>query len=318
MRCPLDKAAREAAAAWGLGDAEIALAARRENVVFRVEAPEGPRALRFHRPGYRSEAELRSELQWMAALAEGGLRVPAPMPAENGALVLRQGAHLVDLLEWLPGESLGPAGELQGVEDRAGFCRVLGAAMARLHDIGDGWGRPDGFLRPGWTRAGLLGEAPLWGRFWEHPALSPAQKALLQEVRARADAALAEIEETADFGLIHADLLSENMLLHEGEVGFIDFDDGGFGFRDFELATFLLRFTEAPDYAELRAALCEGYAARRAVSPQSLDLFILLRALTYPGWIMERLGEPGSEARSERAIATAEREARRWLERYGG
>ena len=121
-----------------------------------------------------------------------------------------------------------------------------------------------------------------------------------------------------DYGLIHADLLSENMLRDGDRVFLIDFDDGGWGFRDFELATFLLRFEEAPDYADLRAALIEGYAARRAVRADELDLFVLLRALTYPGWIADRLGEPGAQERSERAIATATRSAWRWLETYGG
>ena len=71
----------------------------------------------------------------------------------------------------------------------------------------------------------------------------------------------------------------------------------------------------APDYAGLRAALCDGYAARRTVDPARLDLFLLLRALTYPGWIMDRLGEPGAEERSARAISTAVEQARLWLGR---
>lgn len=312
------EAAREAAALWGLGNAPIALAAQRENVVFRVRTPDGDWALRFHRPGYRDELQLTSELQWLTALANGGVRVPAPKPALTGALIQRQGDHMVDMLEWMPGRPLGKAGSLDGVHDREGFCRALGVAMAELHGVSDEWPRPMGFQRPAWDRAGLLGERPLWGRFWEHPALSEAERDLLLEARVAADAELAGIEGEADYGLIHADLISENMLYDDAEpdagVALIDFDDGGFGFRDFELATFLLRFTEAGDYGALRVALCEGYRARRRVRPEQLDLFILLRALTYPGWIMERMGEPGSEERSQRAIATALRVARRWLD----
>lgn len=313
------EAAREAAALWGLGDAPVELAAQRENVVFRVRAPGGDLALRFHRPGYRDELQLTSELQWLAALANGGVRVPAPMAAMSGALIQRQGDHMVDMLQWMPGRPLGKAGSLDGVRDREGFCRRLGGVMARLHGVSDEWPRPMGFQRPAWDRAGLLGERPLWGRFWEHPDLSADERDLLLAVRGKADTALAGFEAEADYGLIHADLISENMLFDDTDpdagVALIDFDDGGFGFRDFEMATFLLRFTEAEDYTALRAALCEGYRVRRRVRPEQLDLFILLRALTYPGWIMERLGEPGSEERSERAIATALREARRWLER---
>ena len=310
--------AKEAARHWGLEGAEIALAARRENVVFRVSTPEGDHALRLHRPGYRSDAELASELDWMAELARGGLDVPAPLAMVKGGYLARAGGHQVDVLSWVPGGALGKAGQLEGVQDRAGFCRSLGAAMARMHDISDAWARPEGFSRPSWDRAGLLGEAPLWGRFWEHPHLSAQDRALLQAVRLRAGEMLALLEREADYGLIHADLISENMLFDDPAIYLIDFDDGGWGFRDFELATFLLRFEEAPDYADLRAALIEGYAARRAVKGDELDLFLLLRALTYPGWIADRLGEPGAEERSERAIATASRKALHWLETYGG
>ena len=99
--------------------------------------------------------------------------------------------------------------------------------------------------------------------------------------------------------------ISENILIHDGALSLIDFDDGGWGFRDFDLATFLMRFLTAPDYPQMRAALLEGYARRRTVDPATLDLFILLRALTYPGWIIPRLSEPGGEERSARAIRTA-------------
>lgn len=312
------EAARLAAAHWGLDGAPITLAAQRENLVFRVAAPQGDRALRLHRPGYRDAGQLVSELQWMAALAEGGLDVPIPLPAEGGALVIRHGEWMVDLLTWLPGHQVGVAGTLDGVQDRVRFCRELGRVMARLHDVSDAWALPRGFSRPLWDRAGLLGARPVWGRFWDHPDLTDPERDLLLRARAEAAAALERIEDGADFGLIHADLLSENMLVDEGRIALIDFDDGGWGFRDFELATFLLRFAEARDYPMLRAALCEGYAARRAVDAGALDLFMLLRALTYPGWIADRLAEPGARARSRRAIATATRFARRWLDTRGG
>lgn len=310
--------AREAARHWGLDGADIALAARRENVVFRVSAPSGDYALRLHRPGYRSDAELEAELEWMAVLEAGGLNVPAPLAAGDGHFMVSVAGYQVDVLGWVPGDALGKAGELLGVADRPAFCHALGAAMARMHDVSDAWERPDGFTRPSWDRPGLLGEAPLWGRFWEHPHLEPGEKALLEQVRRAADDVLARVEREADYGLIHADLISENMLRDGTRIFLIDFDDGGLGFRDFELATFLLRFEDADDYADLRAALCEGYAARRSVRADELDLFLLLRALTYPGWIADRLDEPGAAERSQRAIATAMRSAWKWLDTYGG
>jgi len=103
-------------------------------------------------------------------------------------------------------------------------------------------------------------------------------------------------------------------MIDDGALALIDFDDGGWGFRDFDLATVLMRQLSAPDYPALRAALLAGYAPRRPVDPAVLDLFILLRALTYPGWIIPRMTEPGGPARSARAIATALPLIHAWLE----
>ena len=57
--------AKQALDRWALTAPVMVLAAHRENKVYRVEATEGTFALRYHRPGYRTDAELLSELQWM-------------------------------------------------------------------------------------------------------------------------------------------------------------------------------------------------------------------------------------------------------------
>lgn len=300
----MEALAHQAARLWGFAPHQIALAARRENIVWRAEDARGAFALRLHRPGYRNDVELTSELQWMEELGQGGLNVPRPLPSSSGHLVEQVGGTLVDLLTWLPGTPIGRQGELD-VVDRLGLCRDLGTLLARLHAVSDDWAPPPGFRRPAWDRAGLVGETPLWGPFWDNPGLTAAQRATLLAARAKAEGHLAGIEGELDYGLIHADALSENVLIHDGALSLIDFDDGGWGFRDFDLATFLMRFLSAPDYPALRAALLAGYATRRAVDPATLDLFILLRALTYPGWIIPRLSEPGGEERSARAIRTA-------------
>ena len=190
----------------------------------------------------------------------------------------------------------------------------LGPLLARLHAVSDAWERPARFTRPAWDAEGLLGARPLWGRFWEHPHLAPPERALLAEVRERAAAELSARAPELDYGLIHADCIGENILLDaKGAPMLIDFDDGGPGFRAFELATFLMRFLDAPDHGTLRAALLDGYGAKAATA-EALDLFLLLRALSYVGWIVPRLDEPGGAERSARAIALALPLARAYLD----
>jgi hypothetical protein len=64
------------AGAWGLAQAELHFVAGARTGVSGART--GRRlALRIQAPGYRSYAELLSELQWMAALDQAGLRCRA-------------------------------------------------------------------------------------------------------------------------------------------------------------------------------------------------------------------------------------------------
>lgn len=179
--------------------------------------------------------------------------------------------------------------------------------MARFHDACDMWRRPDGFTRCAWDVDGLLGAAPLWDRFWDNPALSPQDRDLLMTFRQRARADLTDPAKGLDYGLIHADLVAANVLVDGSGLHFIDFDDGGYGYRVFDLATALLKHINAPDYCDLRQALINGYDSIRHIDLATLDLFLALRATTYVGWNITRLGEDGGAARNARFIKTATR-----------
>lgn len=307
--------AHKAALHWSFDTSDISLISNRENVIYKVVQQNKNYVLRLHRNGYRNAAELRSELQWMAALAQRGLQVPAPVATPDGAFIAEVDGVFVDALNMLPGAPLGKSGQLNNIEDRQAFFRDLGQKIAQFHELCDAWAPPDTFSRPKWGRQGLLGEAPTWGRFWEHPHLSPSEKSLFVDVREKANSILQACEADLDYGLIHADLVGENILMQHGQMSFIDFDDGGWGFRDFELATTLLHFVSKPDYPDLRHGLLEGYSARRDVDCDLLDLFVLLRATAFVGWVISRLHEPGKAERSQLALDTALPLARKFVNR---
>lgn len=295
----------QALALWGMEGADWRLIAERENRVYRVDHAGRAYALRLHRPGYCSEAELRSELQWMAAAEAGGLHVPSPVPSSEGALLHMIEGIAVDVLVWLDGQPVGKTGVPLDSDDRPGLFRAIGREMARLHAVSDAWTLPEGFTRRRWDRDGLLGESPVWDRFWDNPTLGAEDRALFLRFRETASADLASLEDNLDFGLIHADLVRENVMIDAGRVQLIDFDDSGFGFRLFDIATTLLRNRTEPDYDALKVALLEGYLSVRPLDLAALDLFVALRATTYVGWIISRKDETGSEARNLRFVSTA-------------
>ncbi|WP_420005720.1 phosphotransferase enzyme family protein [Arenibacterium sp. LLYu02] len=304
----------QALALWGFDGAEVQLIAARENHVYRVTHQGQTVALRLHRPGYRTAAELHSELLWMAALAEGGLQVPAPLPARDGALLHQVEGQGVDVLSWLDGVPIGATEVPLSCDDRSGLFHRIGQTMAELHQISDQWQPPSPFTRCQWDTEGLVGEAPVWDRFWDNPTLAPKDRGLMLFVKESLSDMLRREEASLDYGLIHADFVRENLLQRaDGNLQVIDFDDSGYGFRLFDLATALIQNLHEPDYEDLRAALLEGYLSVRWIDVTWLDLFILLRSASYLGWIIPRMAEPGAEARNARYLTRTRRLAQRWL-----
>ena len=300
---------------WGMENAHYELIAERENSVFRVDHTTGSVALRLHRRGYRTDAELRSELLWMHAVSNGGIRVPAPISSSTGDILHIIDGVQVDALTWLSGSTLAAAMESRTAQERRLLFQILGQEMARLHKISDAWFRPAEFERVAWDVNGLLGEHPLWDRFWDNPHLSSEDQHVLTNFRAAAIDELKRCRENLDYGLIHADLVPGNVMVSGQSLKLIDFDDGGFGFRVFELATALLKYIDADDYSGLRDALIEGYTSIRSLDVTSLDLFLAIRAATYVGWNIERLTETDALVRNTRFIDTARVLASNYLNR---
>lgn len=303
---------RQAATAWGGED--LHLLSHRENAVFAMRLPDGGRAaLRLHRQGYQSEAAIRSELWWCAALADAGVAVPRPLAALDGDLLhqLPGGRH-ASAIVWVEGQPFGRAGQpLPGDRpQQAARHRALGRLVAQVHQATDALTLPDTFSRPRWDAEGLMGEMPLWGRFWDHPALGADEAALLRHARDFLRDRL--VGYGGSFGLIHADLLRENVFVNDGSLTLIDFDDSGLGFRLYDLGSVLSQDQYEPNLRLLRDALIEGYAELRSVDPAMVDAFTLARTLASVGWAMTRLGpeDPVHRSHIRRALLCAERVSR--------
>ena len=258
--------------------------------------------MRIHRAGYHSDEALRSELQWMTALGDYGIRVPTLVPCRNGApfAVVAGGGvpepRQVDIFEWVDGRQLGSAEE--GVGDSGAISdtyHTIGALAAQLHNQASDWCVPDDFVRHAWDAPGLVGPEPFWGPFWELAALTAEQRELLQTARDKVNVdlgAYAARPENADrYSLIHADFVAENLMVDGDTVRLIDFDDSGYGWHLFELATALYFEMEADYYREAYDALIEGYRQHRALPDTQLaylPLFFLARSFTYLGWVHTR------------------------------
>ncbi|NCU19182.1 homoserine kinase [Candidatus Falkowbacteria bacterium] len=298
---------------WG-GDAPPRLIKNRENIVFEVHLPGGIHAaLRLHRPGYQCRVLIDSELIWSLRLAEQGLGVPCPVPTPDGALSAVAAGRVASCVQWLEGRPIGCAEQPLAGDGAVQFALMqrLGGLIARLHNATDAAGLPAGFLRPAWDADAFLGQMPLWGRFWENPALRPDEREIVQEARCHAWGDLAAFRaEGADYGLIHGDLLRENVLDGPEGLALIDFDDSGFGFRAYDLATALVQSLEEPHLPQIAAGLVAGYRAHRPLpeaAVRRLPMFVMLRTFASAGWIITRAAPGDTRQRfyAERAARMA-------------
>lgn len=299
--------------AWGAQ--HIRLIKDRENIVHELRINGQPAALRLHRPGYQTDATIRSELDWMAALAAEGMRVPAPIAAKNGDTVVDLGAgQLATVVTWVSGAPIGEGGvALPGpASKQIALYHKVGQLLAQLHNLTDQWTPPQGFTRHRWDIAGLLGNNPFWGRFWESPALNDAERGLVMRARAVAhDMATVFQENGADFGLIHADALRENVFFDQGELTLIDFDDAGFGFRLYDLAVMMTQNEDEPAADGIRDAALAGYRSMRDLPQDAealLPMFVMMRRFASMGWAVPRYPAESetTKAYAEKAVRAAE------------
>lgn len=297
---------------WGVATVAPRVVKFRENIVFEADLRDlGRVALRLHRPGYQSRTAIEAELMWTRQLAAQGLRVPEPLQTRGGAWTVRVGERVASLVRWLPGAPLGAAEvPLAGtVAEQRGLMSRLGVLIAELHDATDRLAIGRDLQRPVWDAEGFLGPQPLWGPFWANPVFTEAERGVIAAAREAAWGML-PAREVADFGLIHADVLRENVLDDGGQLALIDFDDSGWGYRLYDLATAVVQSLEEPGLDHLVEGLLAGYAGRRQLADADvglLPLFVMLRTFASAGWIASRAAadDPRQRFYAERALRMA-------------
>ncbi|MEL6550845.1 MAG: phosphotransferase [Pseudomonadota bacterium] len=303
----------EIAGLWGDLEDPPALVAARENRVYSCTIDGQKIALRVHRAGYQSRMAIESELRWMSRLADLGF--PCPRPVASGDQTFLRAVHggqYASAVTWLEGRAIGAGGrELPGTdEELRALYAAVGALIAAFHDATDAV-ETDDIQRPAWDADALLGEEPLWGRFWENPTLDGSELEILLRVKAQAYDELVDMN-AVDAGLIHADCLQENILATPAGLALIDFDDAGFGYRAYDLGTAMVQHLSHPKLPLLEDALLAGYGTLR-IPPtlERLRFFTMLRALASCGWAISRAAgdEAEQRAQAERALEAV----RHWM-----
>jgi Ser/Thr protein kinase RdoA (MazF antagonist) len=270
---------------------EVELLNVSENATFLVTDPEAGRSvLRVHRLGYHTEDEIASELAWIDALrAQAGVRTPRVLPAADGRRIVtaaepgsvRSGSvRYCVRFEFLPGVEPGLTG--------AHFAE-LGEITARMHKHARTWTRPAWFTRFRWDYDAAFGREARWGRWQRGIGVGTAERAVLGRLDTALGERLAAFGTGPErYGLVHADTRLANLLVHDGTVSVIDFDDSAFSWYLYDLGTTVSFFEDSPAVPELIDSWLTGYRRGGVVSKAAeaeIWTFILYRRLLLLAWI---------------------------------
>jgi Ser/Thr protein kinase RdoA (MazF antagonist) len=267
---------------------DVTLIAVSENATFLVEVG-GRRTMvvRLQRPGYVTEENVRSELEWIEALSgEGGVTTPAPIRGIDGQLVQ------------VIAEAGGPrwtavafehvdGSVLEDHDDPTAHFAEIGRVSGVLHEHSRRWVPPRGFTRFSWTLDDMVGPQARWGS-WANAPVSRSEAALLSRAQEIAVSSLSLYATTPEtWGLIHSDLRPSNIMVSSEALTVIDFDDAGYSWYLYDFAS-ALTFYEHREIARTMAReWLLGYSEVAPLSAQdlrhALDLS-MIRRLTMLGW----------------------------------
>ena len=305
--------------AWGLSGAELRLLGHGENTTFEIRVPEGRFMLRVARPGYRTGAELASEvvfLEHLAARWSGGLAPRAVRTDSGEAFVWAEAPGVPEarrcmLFGWLDGRMCWKS------LDEAKM-RALGGVCASLHDVQSAFSPGPDFSRPrgtaaanypvGWWREVDDFDAPLLEAIEAAHALAhPIYEDLMATDGAH--------------GLIQMDLHPWNVLFGPGDaVSVIDFDDAMWAPLVMDLVVVEESTAQHPDAGALFDAFVEGYRGTRALPEEWLAVVPALLAQFYVNglaWLRSRLEVPRLRARYAEYLPEARGDIAAALERAG-
>jgi len=267
------------------------------NVIFRVDTPDGPYALRIDLHQDHSDDDVDVELAWLDALArDTDLDVIRFVPAGNG----RRFVHVSDpgvpgkrrcvLFEWAPGRILGAD------PTEVGYRR-LGELSAGLRLHGAGFTPPHPPMA--WDRVFYWDEAvdpvvvfkPEMARYFES-----GRREILDRSIDAIEGAFARLDPT-NAQVIHGDLHPDNVHTYRNRLIAFDFEDVTWGHRVQDVAITLFYERNRPEYANLRAAFEDGY---RSVAPWpvtydgELERFMAARTISFINYVANLRDDPSA------------------------
>ena len=262
--------------------------------------------LRIHSERLNKE-EIQSELIFLNELWNlDGLIVPKGITSLNGSYVLEVETEegyrkpYVTMMSWIEGEHL--SGEFTD-------SRVysMGVMMGRLHATSAGYVPPHTFVRPHWGinsfRQEIMKLERYYPRFLSNQAWSLYQTAI-NKIQHQLDGMHRDDQ---NYGLIHADLHSGNVVFYNDQPFPIDFGRCGYGYYLYDMAGALLEL-----YPKHRSLFIQGYESVKSLDKDYIHdlecLFIMC--------MIENYCHHSSDPRETSSLINEQKYAQAYIKEY--
>ena len=183
--------------------------------------------------------------------------------------------------------------------DEPGNCHLVGESVARIHQASDNFNTPH--KRTRLDLQGLLEDSMVVLR--QYMAHRPDDLAFIEKLANDSRETVRAVpEDSADIGFCHGDLHGYNLHIHEDKVTHFDFEECGFGYRVFDLATFKWGTCQGEKRAKRWPEFLAGYESIRPISGPDLaliDTFVIIRHLWLVAFHLRNVEDFGYDLTSE-------------------
>lgn len=287
---------------WDIVVRDVSWLGYTNNAVFKVDAESGEYVLRLHPPGRIDIPTLTSELEWLKVIRRNtNLLAPYPISTivdgETVPFVTAYGENLPSpnlvyctLFDYVEGES-------QSAESLTSDDMYhIGEYLGKLHTAGQ-YAPSPGFVRPWLNWEGLFGENSPYNPKENAHIITSHQLNIFDKVANRVRQTMEDVGQGTDaFGLVHADMLSKNILFHDNQPRALDFEYCGWGYYLYDLTPLLWQLKSVRvDYDDLENSMWAGYTTIKRQPDryrQLLDVFIAGRQLASCRWLAVNLHHP--------------------------
>jgi len=268
---------------------------RGTNDTYEVRCKDARYSLRVYRRDLYPREAIEFEAEALTHLHKKGVPVAHPIPRQSGEFLTEilapEGPRFVLITAFADGNHLD-YGE-------PGNSHLVGESVAKMHQASDDF--KTSRQRTRLDLQSLLEDSmAVIRRYMAH---RPDDLGFIEQLaKDSRKAVLAVPEETLDIGFCHGDLHGGNLHVHDCKVTHFDFEECGFGYRIFDLATFKWGACQGEKRAKRWPEFLAGYETIRPINEPDLsliDTFVIIRHLWLVAFHLRNVADFGHELTSE-------------------